>query len=307
MTHDSNTRFDAPDVLFFQREREAIDQRLYEVKLPILKARSLLPSVPDVAETDKAYTYRMVTTKGAAKLVADKVTDLPMVNATATEYTVPIEDMALGYQYSIMEIKAAAALKRPLDDTFARAARRGIAEKIEDLLAFTRTGRTYGFIDHPSVSASFTGFAAAWTNATTGATMVQQMNDFVNGLWTSLKEAPFGDGMISVVMPADKHALMASTPMGDNADKTALSYFMSNNPYLASVTPWHKLTGAGAGATNRCIAYIRDPEVVGAIVSREFTPLPFQQVGLQIVNPVIAACGGIALRYPVAVRYGDGL
>jgi hypothetical protein len=302
----TDLRMDAPDTLFFQREREAIDGRLYEVKLPTLKARSLLPTVQDVAETDKAYTYRMVKTHGKAKLIADKTTDMPMVNATATEHTVPVEDMALGYQYSIMEVKAAAALKRPLDDTYARAARRGIAEQIEDLLAWTRSGRTFGFIDHPDVDDTFTGFAAPWTGATTGAVMIAELNAFINGMYDDLKEAPFGNGMISLVMPAPKYSLLASTPMGDNADKTALSYLLSNNPYLESVTPWHKLTAVGGG-DDRAIAYIRDPEVLGAIVPREFTPLPFQQVGLQLVNPVIAACGGIALRYPVAVRYGDGL
>jgi hypothetical protein len=303
----NDLRMDAPDTLFFQREREAIDSRLYEVKLPLLKARELLPTVSDIAETDKAYTYRMVKTQGKAKIIADKTTDMPMVNAQATEHTVPIEDLALGYQYSVMEVKAAAALRRPLDDTYARAARRGIAEQIDDMLATTRPGRTFGFIDHPEVDDTFNGFAAAWDNTTDGDEMVAQMNSFVNGFWDSLKDAPFGNGQVTLVMPAPKYSLLASTPMGDNADKTALTYLLSNNPYLERVVPWHRLTGAGDSSADRAIVYIRDPEVLGAIVPREFTPLPFQQVGLQLVNPVIAACGGIALRYPVAVRYGDGL
>jgi hypothetical protein len=55
------------------------------------------------------------------------------------------------------------------------------------------------------------------------------------------------------------------------------------------------------------VAFIRDPQVVGAVIPLEYSPQPAQQIGLKYDVPVVARCGGAIIRYPVGVVYGDGI
>jgi hypothetical protein len=310
-------RLDGNESLFFARELEAIDNRIYDVKFPLLKGRMLLPKVADVGETDDTYTYRTYETRGKAKIIAPGAKDLPSVEAQGEEFTSRIKPLGDKYGYDIFEIKAAAAKGKPLSDLLARAARQAIEESIDDLLAFGSTEHQMkGFINNSEVDDSTfvpgdKGGVDTWLNAgapnATGAQMVADVNTFLAQRWNAMKEAQGLNGKMTLVLPAMEYAYLASTPMGDNADKTALQYLLSNSPFLDSVESWHKLSGAGAGNANRMICFVKDPMVCGALIPMEFSPQPYQQYGLNFEIPCIARCGGVVIRYPVAVAYGDGI
>lgn len=310
-------RLDASESLFFKRELESIDAAVYDVKFPLLKGRMLMPKVGGVSENDREYTYRIFETFGEAKIVSNAADDLPTVDAKGTEVTSRIKPVGDKYCFDLFEIKAAAAKGRPLSSLKAQAARRAIEEKIDALIAFGSTEHDMkGFANHASVDATFTpstkdGGGTTWLvggapNAT-AREVVDDVNRFINSLWTALREAEGLNGMISLVLPATEYAYASSLPMGDNADKTALNYLLSNNPFLSEIVPWHKLTGAGAGATNRMVAYVKDPMVLGALIPMEFSPQPVQQRGLSFDVNCLAMCGGTVIRYPVAMRYGDSI
>lgn len=317
--NENQIRLDASESVFFSRELEAIDARMYDVKFPMLKGRQLLPPVAGVGEADDSYTYRMFETLGQARIVDDSATDLDVVQAKGTETTARIKEIATSYGYSIMDIKRAAALSRPLDDMLARAARRATEEAIDTLLAFgSAEHNMMGFVNNSEVEDSdwspgnkAAGGADTWLDSgaphATGAEMVADVNAFVSKRWGVLKEAEGLGGKMVIVLPADEFAYLATTPMGDNADKTALRYLLDNNPFLEAIEPWHKLSGAGDSGKNRMIGYIRDPQVLGSLIPMEYSPQPAQQVGLRYKIPVLARCGGCVIRYPVAVGYGDGI
>jgi hypothetical protein len=316
MSNDQ-TRLDGNESLFFKRELEAIDNRIYDVKFPLLKGRMLLPKVSDVGEQDTEYTYRTYETRGSAKIIAPGSKDLPSVEAEGQEYTSRIKALGNKYGYDLFEIRAAAQKGKPLSDLLARAARQAIEEQIDDLLAFGSTAHQMkGFINHDAVDdstfvpgdkgANDTWLVAGAPNAT-GAQMVADVNNFVAQRWNALKEAQGLNGKMTVVLPAMEYAYLASTPMGDNADKTALQYLLSNNPFLDSIESWHKLAAAGDSGKNRMICYVKDPMVCGALIPMEFSPQPYQQSGLNFEIPCVARCGGAVIRYPVAVAYGDGI
>ncbi len=313
----NQTRLDASESVFFKRELETIDSKTYDVKFPMLKGRMLLPKVADVAESDAEYTYRQHESFGEAKIIADNADDLPNVDTVGREFTARIKPLGAKFQYNLFEIRAAASKNRPLDQLKARAARRAIEEKIDSLLASGSAAHDMkGFINHADVDATFSASTKAaggktWLSGglpnATARECIDDVNSFVNALWTGLKEAEGIGDRISVVLPSAEYAYIASLPIGDNADKTVLRYLLDNSPFLSEITPWSKLTGAGGGGENRMIAYVKDPMVLGALVPMEYSPQPFQQRGLNFHVPVVASCGGTVIRYPVAVRYGDDL
>lgn len=319
MTPDNGARLDAAEKVFFQRELESIDARVYEVKFPLLKGRTLVPKILDVSEVDNEYTYRMFEATGAAKVIANGADDLPSVNVSGTEVTSRIKPLGVKYSYDLFEIRAAAAKGKPLSDLMAMAARRAIEEQIDSLIASGSTLHSMtGFVNSTAVDR--TTFVPVTKSANGGTTwldsgapnataqeMIADVNTIVAQVWNALKEAQGLGSQLTVALPAAEYAYLASTSVGDNADKTALSFLLSNNPFLASIEPWHKLTAAGASSANRMICYLKDPQVLGALIPMEFSPQPVQQIGLRFEVNNVARCGGTVIRYPVAMAYGDGI
>lgn len=311
------TRLDAAELLFFKRELESIDTKIYDIKFPLLKGRTLVPKILDVGEWDTEYTYRQYETSGRAKIIAGDADDLPSVNAVGREFTSRVKLLGDSYSYSIADIRAAAAKGKPLSDLMARAARRAIEELIDELIAFgSAEHQMSGFVNNAAVDDTFvpatkTAGGTTWLDSgapnATAQEMVADINSFVATRWGALKEAEGLGGMLTVVLPSAEYAYLASEPMGDNADKTALKFLTENNPFLEGIVPWHKLDGAGESNANRMIVYLRNPEVLGSLVPLEYSPQNVEQRGINFKVPVIARCGGTVIRYPVAVAYADGI
>lgn len=308
-------RLDASESLFFERQLESIDARQYNVKFPLLKGRNLIPKVSNVGTWDTTYTYHQYEGLGKAKIIAPGATDLPRVDALGREFKSSIKDLGAEYGYTIGEIRAAMAKNVPLDELKARAARRAIEELIDDLLAVgDETYDIKGFINQSGVDKTFTPSTKAaggttWMNGgapnATALEVVDDVGRFVNERFAALQEAEDMPQKFVVVLPAAEYAYAAivRTTQGDH---TALELILKN-PLIEDVVPWHKLSGAGAGGTNRMICYARDPIVLGAVIALEYFPQAVQQKGLNFTVPVTARCGGTVIRYPVAVAYGDGI
>jgi hypothetical protein len=309
-------RLDASETMFFRDQLRSIDSRVYKVELPLLKGRMLLPPVSGISPNARSYSYRMVETFGKAKIIADGTNDLPKVTATGSEFTSLIKELGVSYDFGFFEIRAAAEAGVGLPDEKARAARTAIEEAIDNLIAFGDAAHNMvGFANHASVStvtpttkaAGGTTWLSSGNPNATAREMVADVNLLVNTIWSALKEAQGLPDRVTVVLPSLEYAHLATAPMGDNADKTALSYLVSNNQRLAEVVPWHKLDGAGVGPSNRAIGYVKDPVVVGSVIPMEYTPRPAQERGLAFEVPAVARCGGAVVRYAAAIRYMDNI
>lgn len=308
LARKNETRLDANETIFFERELESIDSQTYDIKFPLLKGKNLVPPVSNVSATDETYTYRQYRTAGKAKIIANSADDLPSVNVAGKEFRSGIKPLGDSYSYDIFEIKAAAANGKPLDPLLARAARQAIEELIDDLIAFGNVAHDMqGFVNNAAVTVS-TAAANNWVGSTpaTGLDMVNDVNALLTSLWTQLKEVEGIGGKFVIAMPAGEYARFASEPVGTDVNKTALRFILDNSPFIEEIVPWHKLTGAGAGGnTNRMVAYVRDPMVLGRLVPQEYSPQAPQQIGLRFTIPVVARCGGSLFRYPVAALYKD--
>lgn len=313
-------RLDQGESAYFLRQLEQIDQKAYMRRYPALIARQVIPTFESVAEWAAVYTWREWTPDGSAKFIKNAADDLPSVDVTGKEFSQMIRDCGNSYQYSMKEIKLAAATGTPLDSMRAETSRTAVEQLVDQTLA---TGSAveglFGVLGLDS-----TGIAAAnrvgtytlgtkaaggtaWgTLAAPKATGQEVANDVI-GLCSKIVEDTKGIwSSLNVVLPIPQYNYAASTRLNAINDTTALEFILKSG-FVASVKPWYRCTGAGAASVDRMAAFPTDPMVLGGIVPMEWTPQAPVQKNLAYVVNCLASCGGVVCRYPIALRYADGL
>lgn len=309
----NDVRLDASESVFFKRELEAIDARVYEVKYPEYKARRLIPTQDGVSESDKVYTYRMYDTFGKAIWVGPGSSDSPVGEATGDEVPQVIRPLTAGYEYDIFEIQAAARQNRPLDSMKAMGARRAMEELIDQALSIGVANMglkgLLGIANTTTFTPSTkTAGGLTWgTMAAPNATGAEVANDIM-GICSRIVEVTKGVfDRFNVLLPIEQYNYAAQVRIGSVSDTTALAFAKATSPFIADVIPWFRCDAAGAASADRMCAYPYNPEVVSALVPMEIRFLPPQERELKFKRPGIASCGGVVCRYPVAVAYGDGI
>ncbi len=306
-------RLDATESVWFQRQLEAIDAQVYREKFPALKARSLVPTQGGIPDWARVYTWRELTHYGDAEFIANLADDLPRADASGTENTKMIKAVGSSYGYDFFELKAMAAQGISLTTEKALAARRAIETKIDTILAAGASAYGLEGLLNLTGAATFTpGTKAAggktWgTVAAPNATANEIVEDLMGIAAARVEATKEAFNRFVIILPIAQYNLASQMPMGANAALTPLKFARENSPFIEDIVPWYKATGAGAASTDRMVCYARTPEVLSGIVPMEFTPMAPQQKGLEFVVNNVATCGGVVVRYPVAVAYGDGI
>lgn len=314
---DQNTRLDAAESRFFLRQKEDIDRTVYEKLYPANKARQFVPLVAGIAESAPVHLWRMVTQYGRAKVLADMGDDVPMVSTVGEESTQIIRAVAAGYQYNVMEIKEAARLGTPLDPERAQTARDVVETEIDEMCSVGNSMFGVKGLLSQTVTAytlaTKAGGGKTWAVAT-AQEIIDDVTGLCNAVINAMKQASFGgnsgpviNDRVSVVIPLSQYLQIASKRVGDGSDGTVLSWLRQHCPVLESIEPWYRCTGAGDTATDRMVGYVKNSKVLGLILPMEMKFFPAQPEGLKFKVPGMARCGGVILRYPVAMQYADGL
>jgi hypothetical protein len=308
----SDTRLDAAESAWFQRELEYIDRTVYETIFPDNKARELIPTQQGVPDWAKVYTWRMFEKFGRAKIAANMADDIPRADVTGREESKIIKVIPSSYGWDIFEIKASRANGTKLDALKAMAARLAIETGVDEVLALgsandnldgllTLTGTT------PYTLADKAAGGKTWAVATSDE-IAADLFGAVTTIKNAMKNAG-GPGFsnFTVVLPVAQHAMISQRRMGDGSDKTILRFVIDNSPFITEIEPWHHCSGAGAMGTDRMVVYPKTPLVLAGIVPMEYTTLTPEQRNLEYVVNAMSTTGGVVVRYPVAIAYGDGL
>ena len=311
---NTEMRLDAGESLWFKRQLEYIKTELIEKLVPANLARLYIPTEEGVPDWVNVFTYRQVTRYGVAKIIGHDPDDIPTADASGAEFSKVIKTIASSYRYTIDEIKAAAATDTPLDAQKALSARMAIDNELDRILAFgdTSTGLE-GILNLSTVDAALTPTVktggAPWGTATN--TPDQIAADFAKILTTIVGDLQGAGGPMfqkfTALVPIEQYGLLGMTRLGIASDTTLLDYLLSKFPWLEGIEPWARCNGAGGSGSDRMVVYARNPMVVSAIVPREFTPLPPQERNLSFVINATCKTAGVIARYPIAIRYMDGI
>lgn len=309
-------KLDAAESVFFERQLEYVRAKSYDVKYPALRSRDMIPvdnSVDRGAESVKYIQYDAV---GMAKIISSYAHDLPRVDVLAKEFRANIKSIGDSYGYSIQEIRAAAFAGIPLEARRANAARLAIEQKIDIIGALGDSDNNLlGLFNQPNAQV-YTIPAGATTGTTWGnGTGVGAGNKSAGEILGDLtavanKAVQVTNGVEvadTIIIPIPQYGVIATVNMATGINATILEFFLRSNPWIRTVDYWHRLTGAGAGATNRMICYKRDPDHLQFIIPQEFEQFPPEAEGLEFKIACHARCGGVVVYYPLSIIYADGI
>jgi hypothetical protein len=117
----------------------------------------------------------------------------------------------------------------------------------------------------------------------------------------------------TLLLPFTKINTLATRRLGDTT-MTVLEFVRMNNTYTAmtglplTIRGVRGLETAGAGSTNRMIAYRKDPSVLKLHIPmpHQFMPV-FQKGPLRWEVPGVFRLGGLDIRRPAEVKYRDNI
>lgn len=305
---NSEHRFDANETMWTERQATQVRSKLFEVVYPEFKALSLVPLATDIAAEPGPYVYNVLDMVGEARVIASGADDLPRVDVSVSERSGKVVPIGASYGWDVFELRKAARLQVPLQETKGRAARRSLARQLDKMIASgvtdSQTGLGLeGFINNADVTALGIAAFTNWVQGTTSATtMINEVNAAVNTIVSATSEAWIPD---TLAIATPRYTIFASTPYGVDADTTALTWFLKNNPYIKNVVSWYRLTSAGASNKDRAVIYKRDPDVLEAVAPEQFAQEAPQARNLDMVTPCYALVGGTKIYHPEACRYAD--
>lgn len=300
-------RWDANESLAFARQLEYVFTQTYDVKYPELKARLLIPVDTSVDAGAESHTYSTFDEVGEAKLVDDHAMDFPNVELQGTQSTARIVSLGDSYQYSWQDMRRAQMLGMDLDVRKAQAARRVLERKFDQISALGATN-VPGFATNSAVpilnAASTPALIGDWNDpATTADQILADIDIARDDLFTKSLGTAMG---LDLVLPLAAFAAINSKVVGD-FDRRTIAQFLVQTGRLRSIEPWVALGTAGAGGTPRGVLYDKSPENLSLIVPQDFEQTPEQAVGMTFKVLCHMRTGGVVNRYPLAMRYLDGI
>lgn len=300
----------ASGLAYLLSQLTAVEAKMYEVQYKNITYNSVIPISNEAGEWAESVTYFFMDGAAIAEFVGSKSLDVPIAEIGTDKVTVPVELGATGYQYSDEELRQAMVLGRPLTQLKANVARRAFEELAQRTAYEGDTQHNLpGFLDNTNVTSAVVvnpGSGTEWVNKTP-AQILFDINDLLADIFVDSLQVERAD---TLALPTAQWSFIAATPRSDNSDTTILGYIVANSPYLnseADVVPLSELTGAGAGATDRMMAYTKS---LDKVVMHIPMPLRFtepQRKGRGFEVPGEFKLGGVEFRYPGSARYADGI
>ena len=300
----------ATGLAFLLSQLTHIESKMYEKKYKAITYPLIIPVSNEAGEWAESVTYFFMDGAAVAEFVGTKSLNVPIAEIGTDKITVPVELGATGYEYSDEELRQAIQLKRALPQLKSNTARRAYEELAQRVAMLGDTTHNLpGFINNTNVTAATVvnpGSGTEWVNKTPNQILFD-INDFMGDIFVDTLQVEKPN---TLLLPTAQWNYLAGTPRSDNSDTTLLAWLIANSPYLSSdgdIIPATELAGAGAGATDRMMAYDKDMDKV---VFHIPMPLKFtepQRKGRGFEVPGEFKLSGIEFRYPGSARYADGI
>lgn len=300
---------DAVGDIFFARQLEIVQARVYEYQYPAMKSYQYIPinyNIDPGAEFITATGYQSV---GRARIINSYADDLPEAGILGTQLTNPVVSIGDSYRYSHQEIRAARLANLPLSLRLAEAARRANDQLVNDL-AITGDPQTgmYGLVNNPNVPtvtvpADGAGGSTLWINKTPEQ-VLRDLNLIVNQIVVNSNGVEMPN---TLLLPIDQYTYIASTARSAFSDMTILQYFLMNNQFITTVDWLPQLSGAGVNGSDIMIAFDRSNTKLEMQIPMAWTQYAPQERNLEFVIPCESRFGGVVIYYPLSMVIGEGI
>lgn len=222
----------------------------------------------------------------------------------------PLNLWAMELGWSVPELESAARLGRPVDTQKVEGMELKRQMDIDEqvYVGDTVIGVT-GLINNPGVDlANVTG--GDWANpATTPDDILADINAILSRAW---KNSGYALAPTELLLPPLKFGTLVSRKVSDAGNISVLEYVrmncvsMAKNGRPLDIKPVKWLEGAGAGSTDRMVAYTNDRKRVRfPLVPVQRTPLEYRSLN-QLVT-YFCRLGVVEWVYPESGAYADGI
>ena len=124
---------------------------------------------------------------------------------------------------------------------------------------------------------------------------------------TAQGELTNGRGYIdTILLPLAQYNRLAYTSYGPEGSKTILQFIKENFPSITLIDWVSDLKGAGAGGTDRIMAFARAGDKVDYQMPQLFEQFPAQQKGMEQLIHCHAESAGTIVYFPSEFFFADG-
>lgn len=281
--------------IFTARQLEFVRNKIYEEKMPNMNGLRLVPISSEAPEWAETVVERIFDTVGMAKIIANYADDLPRADVAAKERAVKVKDIGASYGYSIGEIRTATAMGTDLPTLKARATRRAIETKLNQiaLLGDPEYGLN-GFINHPNLGE--VSLVGGWKSATADK-VLEEIETIIN---TVILQSKGVHNPTHLVMSLTDYQIIGSKRLSDSNGKTVLSFVKEKYPSLTIEGIWELEKASTDGRKNLVICYEKNLDNLSLELPKDFEQFPAQERNLELVVNCLARVGGVFLRYPLS-------
>ena len=304
--------FDAQAALgFVLSQTTHIEAGVNETIYPDIQYPSLVPVDTSAHPFTQTVTYYSSDKFGAAKWINGNADDIPIAGTELAKQQTSVYTAGIGYAFGWEEVGMAMKIGYNLQANDANAARRAYEEFCDRVALYGDTDKGFsGLINHASITPIAAPNGAWDASATNEDEILGDINAALMLTYTTTKQAMMADTLLLPILKMNK---LATTRLGDTT-QTLLQFIRANNSYTAitgqplKIAAVRGLETAGAGSTNRMIAYKRDPDTLKLHIPMPHRFLPVYQDGpLRWVVPGVFRMGGLDIRRKANVNYIDGI
>lgn len=302
-------RMDATTNAFFSRQLEHIRPGLFDVLYEELTGLSLVPVNSAVHIGAEEFTYRYYDQVGKAELMASLSRRGPRADIHGHEATSKIRSIAASYGFNIQEGRAAQMANLPLDQRKAKAARRAIAEGLDNVVLLgDGTATYYGLYGFFKLSGTHTYVMPdgdAGTDHFEDKTADECLFALHDMARSQVEDSKRVEKPNTLVLPLTDYGFLTTTRASQLSEMTIMNVFLKNDPYIKTVESHTLLETAGSGSVKRAIMYNKNPDKLEAIVPIEFEQFAPQWDGYEILTDCHSRTGGVVAYYPKSITYTD--
>lgn len=314
-------RFDLTDaavqqqaLAFLQNQASFIETEVYRVQYPDIIYPLLTPVDTSAPDWVKSITFYSISQVGQADWFHHMASDMRLADIQRARNEVSVDMAGIGYRYTLEEVGQAMMMGVPLTAERGMAANRAYQEFIERIALVGDTNKGWtGILNNALVTVVNAPVGAGPTDtewvAKTGDEIVADINTILTGIYTASNTVEMAN---TLLLPVAQFNLIATKRLGSATDMTVLQWIQRYNTYTALtgqplvIRAVRQLAGAGAGGTDRAIAYRRDPQIVKMHIPMPHRFLPvWQTAPITFDVPGIFRLSGVEIRRPMAFRYLD--
>lgn len=307
MPTKTQQRDDANESLFFARDLEYHESRVYEKKYPEIKFRQIFPVNNEGGPGALFVTYKMLDKTGLAQIISDYAMDLPRVNLSAIEVTKQAFSVADSAVYSQREIDAAMSTNTNLDGTLLSLMREAYERKLDEIAdrGNVRSGlegfNTNGNIPVLAPTVSAGPGDDTWPNKTADEIVA----DFMFAYNSIITNSAGVHRANAVILSPERMALLDQLRLSNTS--STLREYLDKAFRGVQFFDWTRMSTASSAGAQRMAVGQRDSEVLEFREPMAFRIYPLERQGLKYTYSGEGRTAGMVVRFPLAWVFMDGI